>query len=263
MRHTNRDCVIEFDTKRIRSECLTPGHVTSVMTYEVTGPGRYRAAMEGKEPLEWREIEYVIDEQWLTITSVPQQRAGMTVPEKIVSLNVRVDLASGQDTCHPRGPSKVHASRGVSSSLALTPPPGYLPSMKDPFEDPALARGINSNFLIGQFSAAESGSSHYVLLVEDSRTGARPVKPADFRRLKASLKQEVGEQFVSCEDERRICFDTRPSTEAPRYMTTTFVNVKGRVAIVYAVLVGGLADNESLAKRSANLFAKQILRDNR
>jgi hypothetical protein len=130
---------------------------------------------------------------------------------------------------------------------------------------------MNSNFLIGQFVPRDSGitstagnlssAGHYVLLVEDYRTGARPVKPADFRQLKGALKQEIGEGEISGEDEKRLCFNTRPSVgnadnsqhaEPPRYMTTEFVNVKGRVAIIYAVVVGGTAENSRLAKRSAD-----------
>jgi hypothetical protein len=271
VRHTNRDCVTEFDAKRIRSECLNPGSFTSVLTYELTGPGKYRAIVEGNEKSEWREFEYEIDDRWLIVTSVPQKRAGVPVPDKIVSLSVRVDPSSG--LCRPRGPSKLLSSRGTPSSLAMTAPAGYVPLTTDPSADPALARAINSNFVIGHFTPAKSGpavKAHYVLLVEDYRSGARPVKSADFRRLKVTLKQQIGQHYVSCEDDKTLCFDTRPSageggpqTETSRYMTTTFVNVQGRVAIIYALVIGGPEKNQELARRSANVFAAQILDDSR
>lgn len=127
--------------------------------------------------------------------------------------------------------------------------------------------------MIGQFAPAKSDlavKAHYVLLVEDYRNGARPVKSAVFGRLGATLKQEIGHRHVSREDDRTLCFDTRPpagesgtQTGTSRYMTTTFVNVQGRVAIIYALVTGGPEKNQELAKRSANLFAAQILDDKR
>jgi len=46
------------------------------------------------------------------------------------------------------------------------------------------------------------------------------------------------------------------------YMTTEFVNVKGRVAIIYGLAFGGTPEDSKAARRSADIFAEQIVRDN-
>src|SRR5437899_3082297 len=123
-----------------------------------------------------------------------------------------------------RHPAKTHVSPGdprkfalvgrAVSSLLLTVPKTYVPVLKDPFDpfgDPHLAQAINFNFLIGQFVPARSEKvwaegipmpgRRYVLVVEDYRVGSRPMRPADFRQYKASIKQDIGQDKVSCEDE--------------------------------------------------------------
>ena len=287
--HLNGDCVSEFSLKQIRTECQNSnGRVNNISTYEVTAPGRYVATIsEGisaaKEPPQPRAIEYVVDGEWLTLTSIPQKRinAQPPVPDKVVGLAVRVNTSSGKDVCHPRGPSKIRVGSGPVSSLLLTVPEAFVPVLKDPFSDPELAKGINSNFLIGQFVPEGSAKASpagmpipgrgYVLVVEDSRTGSRPMKPADFRQFKVALKQEIGQDKVSCEDERKLCFNTAHSVQAggasqrtqdSRLMTTEFVNVKGRIAIIFGMAFGGTPEDLKAARRSADIFADRILRDN-
>jgi len=110
----------------------------------------------------------------------------------------------------------------------------------------------------------------FVLVVEDGRIGSRPIKPADFRQFKASRKQEIGQDKVSCEDEKRLCFSTavpedRVGSQPPqisRYLTTEFVNLKGRIAIIYGSAFGGTPEDSKAARRSADMFAEQIVRDN-
>jgi len=110
----------------------------------------------------------------------------------------------------------------------------------------------------------------YVLVVEDGRIGSRPIKPADFRQFKASTKQEIGPDKVSCEGEKRLCFSTAVSedrvgsqpSQISRYLTTEFVNLKGRIAIIYGSALGGTPEDSKAARRSADMFAEQIVRDN-
>jgi hypothetical protein len=287
--HLNSDCVSEFSLKQFRTECQNAsGPVSNFYTYEITAPGRYVATLsEGseatKEPLQSRVAEYVVDGDWLMVTSFPQKPANarLPLPDKVVGLAVRVNAPSGKDMCHPRGPSKIRVGGGAVSSLLLTVPKTYVPVLKDPFGpfgDPHLQQAINSNFLIGQFVPAGSEKAWaegipmpgggYVLVVEDYRIGSRPMRPADFRQYKASLKQEIGQDKVSCEDEKRLCFSpafgrisSQPS-QISRYLTTEFVNVKGRVAIIYGLAFGDTPEYSKAARRSADIFAEQIVRDN-
>jgi hypothetical protein len=230
--HLNSDCVSEVSLQHIRTECQNAsGRMQNLKTYQITAPGRYAATLSNgsaaaEEPSQPREVEYVVDSEWLMVTSFPQKRvnAQPPAPEKIVTLAVRVDTLSGKDTCQPRGPSTIRIGAGSVSSLLLTVPKTYVPVLKDPFgpfADPHLRQAINSNFLIGQFvpAGSEKVSAEgapmprrgYVLVVEDGKIGSRPIKPADFRQFKASRKQEIGQDKVSCEDEKRLCFSTAVS----------------------------------------------------
>jgi hypothetical protein len=284
--HLNSDCVSEFSAKQIRSECQNAsGRVQNLSTYETKAPGRYVATLSSgsagaNEPPQPRVIEYAIDGEWLTLTFSPQQRANAQppAPDKVVSLAVRVNAQSSKDMCQPRGPSPIRVGAGAVSSLLLTVPKIYVPVLKDPFgasADPHLAQAINTNFLIGQFvpAGSEKGSAEgtpgrgYVLVAEDGKIGSRPIKPADFRQFKASRKQEIGQDKVSCEDEKRLCFSTPISvgsqpSQISRYLTTEFVNVKGRVAIIYGLAFGGTPEDAKAARRSADIFSEQIVRDN-
>jgi hypothetical protein len=265
--------------------------VQNLYTYEITTPGRYVVTLsEGsaaaKEPPQPQAVEYVVDGEWRIVTASPPKRANAQppLPDKVVSLAVRVNAPSGKDMCHPRGPSKIRVGAGAVSSLLLTVPESHVPVLKDPygpFADQHLLMAINYNFLIGQFVPAGSEKAWaegmpmpgqgYVLVVEDSRIGSRPIKPADFRQFKASRKQEIGQDKVSCEDEKRLCFSTAFSAQGrissqpsqiSRYLTTEFVNVKGRVAIIYGLAFGGTSEDSKTARRSADIFAGQIVRDN-
>jgi hypothetical protein len=108
------------------------------------------------------------------------------------------------------------------------------------------------------------------LVVEDSKIGSRPIKPDSFRQFKASRKQEIGQDKVSCEDEKRLCFGVAVSegsagsqpSQISGYLTTEFVNLKGRVAIIYGFAFGGTVEASKAARRSADVFAEQIVRDN-
>lgn len=284
--HLNGDCVSEISLKQIRTECQSAsGRVNNSYTYEVTAPGRYvatpsEASSAAKEPPPSRAVEYVVDGDWLTLTSFPQKRANAQPPspDKVVSLTVRVNAPSGEDVCHPRGPSKIRVAAGPVSSLLLTVPETYVPVLKDPSgptADPQLQKAINANFLIGQFVSSGSEKAWaegtptpgggYVLVVEDFRIGSRPMRPADFRQYKVSMKQEIGVDKVSCEDEKRLCFNTAISSQPPqisRYLTTEFVNVKGRVSIIYGLAFGGTPEDSKAARHSADIFTERIVRDN-
>ena len=222
----------------------------------------------------------MVDGEWLTLTFFPEKRAKTQppAPDKVVSLAVRVKQ-SGKDMCQPRGPSPNRVGARPVSSLLLTVPKTYVPVLKHPFgasADPHLAIAISTNFLIGQFVPAGSekgegtpmpGGGAYVLVVEDGKIGSRPIKHADFRQFKASRKQEIGQDKVSCEDERRLCFNTPVSvgsqpSQISRYLTTELVNLKGRIAIIYGLAFGGTPEDSKAAGRSADLFAEQIVRDN-
>jgi hypothetical protein len=282
----NSDCVSEISAKQIRSECeRANGRPQNLSTYEITAPGRYVATPSdggtaANEPPQQRAVEYAVDGEWLTVTFFPQKppNAPIPPPDKVVTLSARVNALPGKDLCHPRGPSAIRVGNGPVSSLTLTVPKAYVPVLKDLFgssADPALVKAINSNFLIGLFMPAPADGKPmpergFVLVVEDSKIGSRPIKPGGFREFKASRKQEIGQDKVSCEDEKRLCFGTAFSeggagsqpSQISKFMTTEFVNVKGRIAIVYGVVFGGTPEASKAAKRSADVFAEQIVRDN-
>ncbi|MGZ3253410.1 MAG: hypothetical protein ACXU7D_03810 [Burkholderiaceae bacterium] len=282
--HLNSDCISEFTETQYRTECkFQKSHYSSTYTYRVASPGEMLVTMisssaKQSAPAEPREIGYMIDEDWLTITANPPHMANTTerVIEKINSLYVRVTPASKTDNstaisaCSPQGPSTLRNSRGPASSLAFNVPDGYEALLTDPTSNPDLASAINSNFLIGQFVARDAQPSAvkglHALLVEDYRAGAHPVKPDNFNALKEKLKTEIGKNNVSCENQQRICFDVRDTLpgkpEENRYMTTEYVNVKGRVAIIYGSASGPAIEAKMAAKKIADDFAERIIKDN-
>jgi hypothetical protein len=286
--HLNGNCVSEFSAKQIRSECHNAnGRVQNLLTYEIAAPGRYlikraNAGAAPNLPPQPRPVEYVVDGEWVTLTTFPEKRANapLPVPDKIVSLAVRVKPQSGKETCQPRGPSPNRIGGRAVSSLLLTAPNAYVPVVKDPFGssgDSHLAMTINTDFLIGQFVPAElekaladgqpMQSGVYVLVVEDTKIGSRPIKPTDFREFKAARKKEIGQDKVSCDDENKLCFNTPVSAgnqpaRISRHLTTEFVSLKGRIAIIYGVAFGSAPEDAKAAKGAADLFAEQIVRDN-
>ena len=196
LRRVNSDCVQEIDARTVRGECRTSnGPYNSVSSYEIAGPGRFLSTAVSPPPATPelaapREVKYAVDGQWLTLTVRPPRapQASAPPPERIESLLVRVPAGGG---CAPLGPSPVRASPGPVSSLVLGVPAGFTPVLEDPYKTPALAALINTNFLIGHFvpgGAQPAPGLRAVLVIEDSRQGARPVKEDDFARFKEQLK---------------------------------------------------------------------------
>lgn len=293
--HLNSDCVLEFGPHQERSECLLKDKpVSQSFDYEIVAPGRYAiisaptaAGGAAKAAQTRREVEYRIDGDWLTLAVVPPRPAtagARATPDRIESLALRVPAA---DACHPRGPSSIRATPGPVSSLVLSVPEGFVPVLEDLHRDPHLAASINQNFLIGMFTprsgSAQASGLRFVLAVEDYKQGPHPVKADDFAQFKTKTRDELqaslgkhsvdapaGKQNllgVSCETPNKICFDTEQSPskgdQGPTtYLTTAFVNVKGRVAIVYGSADAAAPKSLKAAQSAAHLFADRLLADN-
>ena len=281
--HMNSDCVFDIGEKQGRSECeFKTGRSTTTFDYEVVAPGRYviknfRRDQGKVEPVP-REVEYRVDGDWLILTSRPEKKgdAPQKVPDKVVGLAVKVrPVASGLDkqteTCRPRGMSPIRVNFGSPSSLMLSVPAGFKPLFSDPASNASLAQAINSNFFIGQFVANDPAGQRNVLVLDDHRVGARPMKAADFAEFKKTVANDIGRDKVSCEDAQKICFNVAFAPEAtkgkgkrepPRYLTTIFANVKGRVAIIFGSATGSSPNSAKMAERSSHAFAQRIISDN-
>jgi hypothetical protein len=277
VRHLNSDCVFEIGEKQGRSECeFKTGRTSTTFDYEVVAPGRYVITNNkrdaGKPDPTPREVEYRIDGDWMILTSRPDKRAGspQSVPNKVVGLVMKVVATPGADSqiaCHPRGPSAVRVNYvGPPSSLVLSAPDGYAPVLGDPSTDMELAQAINSNFLVGQFAANDPVGLRNVLVLDDYKVGAKPMKPADFAEFKKAIVRELGRK-TSCEDAQKICFNNifvpqGTKSTAGRYITTIFLNVKGRVAMIHGAASGPASSASKMAERAAHAFAEQLLIDN-
>ena len=294
--HANNDCITEISATEFRTACtFTQSAFNSTSTYTLPQAGRMLvtpAATPGTTPATPRETQYTLDGDWVTITSVPPPPAlnqpeppevTARTPVKIVGLMQRVPP---KQTCAPRGPSGLRLGNSPVSSLALTPPTHFVPLLTDDPTDatisPVLAKAINADFLIGQFIPRGITPAHKpgalllppgnatVLIVQDHRAGAKPVKADDFERFKTQLKTELAEAQKTCEEPRRICFLSQPPPSKavhernlpPRIMTTQYIHVGGRVAVVYASVAGPRATSEPRSKAAADAFAERLWRDN-
>ncbi len=285
--HLNSDCVADINETQFRSPCITnKGEISYLYNYRITAPGKMvTTIISGPEKTSHssapRQVDYVVDGDWLMLTSYPSRMADVkpNALERITSLYIRDNLrrkqgqASKPAACAPKGPSRLKVNRGPVSSLDFTVPDGYQPVSSDPYANQEMAKALNSNFLIGQFVESTSSQANslsvtdpFVLVMEDYRTGARPIRSLEFSDLKKRLKADIGMKNISCETDKIICFENsyqlNESGTVQSYVTVEFVNVKGRVAIVYGSAQSTTKNAKSVAKKLADVFTAQVIQDN-
>jgi len=120
--HLNSDCVSEFSSKQIRSECQNAsGRVQNLSVYEITAPGRYVAtpsdgSTAAKEPPQPRVVEYVVDAEWLTLTFFSSKARQCPAPRPLIR---SWPSPSGSIRC----PAKICVNPEGPRQFALAPDP--------------------------------------------------------------------------------------------------------------------------------------------
>ena len=259
-RDLNIDCVLDYGASRITSRCHLPGADSErAYAYRVIEPGRMEVIPADKAPAAGSEIAYRIDGEWLVTTQVygnPVPGKAQR-PERTVTLYIRAPAAP---TCSPRGESGLRVGRSPVSSLAFKAPPGWKPILVDPNNDRELGLAVNHNFFIGAF-APEAAGEHLVgvIVLDDFRYGARPIRKAEFQDVKDRLVKEAPSAQIVCDQPDRICAMLR----GPRLVYTQLVNLRGRVAIIDATGATADAGMEPRLIAAGNTFVEQLRRDNR
>jgi len=308
-RSHNQDCVIFIDDTRMTSRCSSPpGGTTSdfvaVSAYRLTAPGRYSIQpVASSLPQAPREAEYSVDGDWLKINMAlpPRHNAdtnskdsasdkAATAAVRLQSLSVRVrpsdPAVNPVDTCLPRGASATRVGKGAPSSLRVAAPEGFTAITRDLQQNPELAQIVGNNTLLGLYvpsntPANERSPRRFLVAMEDTRSGAEPVKPADFPGFKKVVQGELNATTmartsqrylgVSCDTQDRLCIDaaqTQPgakSAETPPsgYVSAVFTHALGRVVVIYSVGEGRTPDTLKATQRDALQLADVITGLNR
>jgi hypothetical protein len=252
---TNANCVTEFRAGEAETTCAGPrGPYRTTSSYRIDRPGHYVATITASTMTKERPphvgATYRIDERWLRIALAPPKAGPKDPPRprRVETLAVRVPRGGEAGACEPLPPPDTRVGNHPQSSIALASPPGFTPLLKDTAKLPEVSKIVGSSFLIGMFVRADEvaaaassleDASVFVLVVDDTRAGPRPVKPSEFPAFKARIRKELARgATVSCETERTICFDLAsqpaPFGPAKAHVTSGFANVDGRVVIVHA-----------------------------
>jgi hypothetical protein len=157
---------------------------------------------------------------------------------------------------------------GAPSSVALAAPPGWAPLLEEPAGLPHVQEALGTGLLVamlvpaGEVEVAARSlarASAFVLVVDDTRSGAAPVRPADVPALKARLRAERAALPVSCDGPSTICFDlpTEAAAGAERArVATAYVAVAGRLVVVHATAVG---TSHEAPRRALAAVTEQLL----
>jgi hypothetical protein len=256
---TNVNCVTEFRAGEAETTCAGPrGPYRTTSSYRIDRPGHYVATITASTMTKERPppigATYRIDERWLRIALTPPKGDPKEParPRRVETLAVRVPRGGEGGACEPLPPPDTRVGNHPQSSIALAPPPGFTPLLKDVARLPEVAKVVGSGFLVGMFVRADEvaaaassleDASMFVLVVDDTRAGARPTKPSEFPAFKERVRKELAPQAsVSCETERTICFDLAsqpaPLGLAKTRVTSGFANVDGRLVIVHVAARG-------------------------
>jgi hypothetical protein len=267
-RDVNTDCVFDYGATRVYSRCHIPNADSErLYAYQIIGPERMRVTpldpASGASRAAASEIAYRIDSEWLVTTQTYDKSASDKgqQPERITTLWIR---SSGEPACKPRGDSGLRVGNNSVSSLAFgSPPPGWSPLLVDPNSDKSLGLAVNRNFLIGAF-VPEPGSSSapaplLVIVLDDFRYGARPIREVEFRDVKRRFASELGNAQLTCDLPERVCAFLRQDTQL---IYTELMNIHGRVAVVHAIGPAGDARAEELLAAVTKSFIERLRRDN-
>ncbi|VTV17383.1 MULTISPECIES: hypothetical protein [unclassified Variovorax] len=271
-REQNGDCVIEYDGSRARSTCHgSNGKTETLSSYVPSGPGQLRVTtldpVTGQPKGPASELNYRIEDEWLLferqLPASAQASPTGKQPVSLKSVSIRVSSGTTKGTeCRPRGENPLRVGRMPTSSLLLTLPTGWKPWNVDPATDKNLGPAVNSNFFVGAFvpQSANFGSSgpvQFVLVLDDTRYGPIPVRPAQFADVKKRFIGEMPGSRLSCDDQDRVCASLRTPNGATTY--TELVNLNGRVAMVTAA-----SQNDSIdtLRRYAARFVERLRLDN-
>ena len=293
--HGNGDCVLDFGPGEVRSRCTDQDGslYNSVSSYRLTAPGRYeltpRDDSPARGPAQARLVDYEVDEDWLMLRPPPQARpdAAADPAPRLESLSMRVRPDAAEAGCEVRGPRATRVGRGRVSALRIEAPAGFVALARDPAEHSELAGLVRGHTLMGIFVPGEStepppaGQRHFLVAIEDGRSGVRPVKPADFPAVKARARAELNagtlaptsQRYlgISCDTAERICFDAAETSPGARgkqarpatgYVTALFLHLKGRVVVLYGVAEGADPARLQAAQRATHLLADQLRRLN-
>ena len=287
--HGNADCMLDFGPGEVRSSCANhDGSLySSVGSYRLTAPGRYeitpRDGHAASGPAQARVVDYEVDEDWLVLRPPARSNVAADPAPRLESLSVRVRPKAAEPGCEVRGPRATRVGGGRVSSLRIEAPAGFMALARDPEEHSELGGLVRGHTLMGLFVPGESavpppaGQRHFLVAIEDGRSGTRPVKPADFPSVKARARAELNagtmaptsQRYlgISCDTAERICFDAAQTSPGARgkqerpvtgYVTALFLHLKGRVVVLYGVSEGADPARLQAAQRATHKLADRL-----
>ena len=273
-RDQNGDCVTEYDGTFARSYCQAEtGKTESLSRYERIGRSELLITpldvATDKPTGASSKMRYRIVDRWL-LTSLSLNPAGPTSndnrrPTGLKAVSIRVPIGNnGSSRCEPRGRSALRVGRTPKSSLAMHVPPGWHPLLVDPATDGNLGHAVGNSFLIGEFAplkgeAADSRPSQLVLVLDDTRYGASPVRQGSFGSVKKRFTAELGIARPTCDEIDRVCASLQLADG--RQVYTELFNVNGRVVMVSSTGQAQFSTTD-LMRRSVRTFVEQLRADN-
>lgn len=285
----NSDCVTQYTENEYQSKCHINGEyrvfrgtyriISNVKMLATSTSLNTNSTSQNSE----REVEYLINDEWLVASTNPtksgdpqgrQVLRNSTLAVKIPNVSTSTSNPDSS-ACEPRVNFNLRNSKGSKSSLNLTLPSGYKVIYKDQADSPELNNIVRSNFLIGIFTTTEPTESTLAakitatfgaIIVDESRSGIRPIKEEDFKVAKEKYIQELGSKNLWCESKNIICFERKiievSKLRQTRYSTISFVNVKGRIAIIYATASNADLGSIARTKKITTDFAQRLIEDN-
>jgi hypothetical protein len=259
----NADCTLFYEAGRSVSRCGATSY-SGTSLYEVPSPGKLRISLvdpQGKAGAP-ADLTYRVDDRWLVTQRVFDAKApdAQDRPRQLDAVSIRVPGATDSEKCKPRGDTGLRIGRTPVSSLTLTPPAGWQPLLVDPAQDKALGSAVNRSFLVGAFIPAGTlpgtPRTEFILVLDDTRPGPKPVRAAEFAAVRKQFAQELGKGGIRCDGVERACGLLRQS--GGQFVYTELVPVMGRVVMVSGTSSGDPARVQAAVRQ----FTEQLARDN-
>ncbi len=196
IRDQNADCVLQIGADRVRSICDgSNGRTETLSGYQRVAADRLRVTpldpASGAPNGPSSDLRYRIEDDWLLIARPVNAAAG---PRSLRACSVSMRVPADAPR-QPRGDTGLRIGRTPQSSLVLAVPAGWQPLLVDPTQDASLASAINTSLLVGLFGPrppAAGGPMRFVLVLDDVRSGAIPIRTSEFAAVKKRFATEPG-----------------------------------------------------------------------